>query len=476
MITFFENSIVNTVSMQSAEPSSKTGQPCPEFVELTSDDVRKLIEDEENKNTMKKTLSDVQKFERFLLNKGEKKAIYQIEPDLLDEYVANFILSVRKADGAEYEPTSIRNIVSSLDRKLKRHKYPFRLIAEQTNAFQLTRDALRAKTKSLKRLGKGNKPLKASPITDEEINMLYEKKILGPSSAASLPNTVWINNCIQFGLRGTKENHDLRWGDVELKTSSSGLEYLALNERQTKTRTGSNIKDIRDVTPKMFAMPEDIERCPVHAYKQYAVQRPTDFCTSDDPFYIAPRTSSQSHVYDHEKWFVKMKLGEKKLGGLLKKMASDGGLDSNKRITNHSTRKHLVQKLRDSGIAPTDMMQISGHKNIQSIMNYSEMSEEKHQQCSRILSKVRQQPTSTITGPESSVSQLDNVIDKENRQENLYLPHPRLPQMLENVQPPSSTTVNSISVVNDNISLNTQMNSLFAGAVLNIQHFNINMN
>ncbi|WAR30833.1 K1958-like protein [Mya arenaria] len=295
--TFFENSIVNTVSMQSAEPSSKTGQPCPEFVELTSDDVRKLIEDEENKNTMKKTLSDVQKFERFLLNK-----------DLLDEYVANYILSVRKADGAEYEPTSIRNIVSSLDRKLKRHKYPFRLIAEQTNAFQLTRDALRAKTKSLKRLGKGNKPLKASPITDEEINMLYEKKILGPSSAASLLNTVWINNCIQFGLRGTKENHDLRWGDVELKTSSSGLEYLAPNERQTKTRTGSNIKDVRDVTPKMFAMPEDIERCPVHAYKQYAVQRPTDFCTSDDPFYIAPRTSSQSHVYDHEKWFVKMKL------------------------------------------------------------------------------------------------------------------------------------------------------------------------
>ncbi|WAR26652.1 K1958-like protein [Mya arenaria] len=317
--TFFENSIVNTVSMQSAEPSSKTGQPCPEFVELTSDDERKLIEDEENKNTMKKTLSDVQKFERFLLNKGEKKAIYQIEPDLLDQYVANYILSVRKADGAEYEPTSIRNIVSSLDRKLKRHKYPFRLIAEQTNAFQLTRDALRAKTKSL-------------------------KKILGPSSAASLLNTVWINNCIQFGLRGTKENHDLRWGDVELKTSSSGLEYLALNERQTNTRTGSNIKDVRDVTPKMFAMPEDIERCPVHAYKQYAVQRPTDFCTSDDPFYIAPRTSSQSHVYDHEKWFVKMKLGEKKLGGLLKKMASDGGLDSNKRITNHSTRKHLIRQ------------------------------------------------------------------------------------------------------------------------------------
>ena len=59
---------------------------------------------------------------------------------------------------------------------------------------------------------------------------------------------------------------------------------------------------------------------------------------------------------------MKMTLGEKKIGGLLKAMAVDGGLDQNKRLTNHSTRKHLVQKLRDSGIAPTDIMQISGHK------------------------------------------------------------------------------------------------------------------
>ncbi|WAQ94495.1 LOW QUALITY PROTEIN: hypothetical protein MAR_006966 [Mya arenaria] len=245
--------------MQSAESSSKTCKPCPEFVELTSDDARNLIEDEEIKNTMQK---------HFQMSKN-LNAFYsiKIEPDLLDEYVANYILSVHKADGAEYEPSSIRYIVSSLDRKLKRHKYPFHLIAEQTNAFQLTRDALWAKTKFFKRLGKGNKPLKASPITDEEINMLYEKR---SSAQAVQHHSSTQYGSTTFGLRGTKENHDLRWernlneilnlewGDVELKTPSSGLEYLALNERQTKTRTGSNIKDVRDVTPKMFAMPEDI--------------------------------------------------------------------------------------------------------------------------------------------------------------------------------------------------------------------------
>jgi hypothetical protein len=101
-------------------------------------------------------------------------------------------------------------MVSSIDRKLRRHKYPHTIFSEQSNIFQLSRDALHAKQKSLKRLGKGNKPMKSSPISDQEINMLYEKGILGAGNAKALSNTIWINNCILFGLRGAKENYDLR--------------------------------------------------------------------------------------------------------------------------------------------------------------------------------------------------------------------------------------------------------------------------
>ncbi|WAR05924.1 hypothetical protein MAR_021293 [Mya arenaria] len=71
---------------------------------------------------MKKTLSDVQIFERFLPNKGEKKAIYQIEPDLLDEYVAYYILSVRKADGAEWGDVDLKTSSSGLEYLSARQK------------------------------------------------------------------------------------------------------------------------------------------------------------------------------------------------------------------------------------------------------------------------------------------------------------------------------------------------------------------
>ena len=50
-------------------------------------------------------------------------------------------------------------------------------------------------------------------------------------------NTVWLNNMIHFGLRGCKEQKELRWGDIVLKTDSDGKEYLEYFERQTKTRT-----------------------------------------------------------------------------------------------------------------------------------------------------------------------------------------------------------------------------------------------
>ena len=56
-----------------------------------------------------------------------------------------------------------------------------------------------------------------------------------------------------FGGRGVSEHNNLRWGDIKLKDSSDGTEYLEYNERQTKTRTGENIVDIRQIKPKMFA-------------------------------------------------------------------------------------------------------------------------------------------------------------------------------------------------------------------------------
>ena len=69
---------------------------------------------------------------------------------------------------------------------------------------------------------------------------------------------MWLNNLIHFGLRGCKEQEELRWGDVILKSDSDDNEYLEYFERQTKTRAGGDPRNQRAIKPRMYANNEAI--------------------------------------------------------------------------------------------------------------------------------------------------------------------------------------------------------------------------
>ena len=58
------------------------------------------------------------------------------------------------------------------------------IVLEQARKF------LEARSKQLKREGKGNKPNASEPLSDVEDNSLFEKKILGISNAEAWLNTV----------------------------------------------------------------------------------------------------------------------------------------------------------------------------------------------------------------------------------------------------------------------------------------------
>ena len=72
----------------------------------------------------------------------------------------------------------------------------------------------------------------------------------------------------------------------------------------------------------------------------------------------------------------------------MKKVKESGKLDINKRLTNHSARKYLLQQIRENNVEGTYNMQISGHTNVESINNYSTMSEERHKKISSIPSNT----------------------------------------------------------------------------------------
>ena len=123
----------------------------------------------------------------------------------------------------------MRSFISSFDRYLRKKGYPTTIIDGQE--FRLTRETLVAKQKELIKAGKGNKSKAARALTDNEVDILYGQNLLGLSSPESLLNTLWLNNTHHFGLRGCQEHRDMKWGDIQLKTSADGVEFLEYTER-----------------------------------------------------------------------------------------------------------------------------------------------------------------------------------------------------------------------------------------------------
>ena len=130
----------------------------------------------------------------------------------------------------------------------------------------------------------------------------------------------------------------------------------------------------------------DVTRCPVATYKKYAKVRPISYSEPFHPFYIA--THSQFCDADCEPgenctWFRSQPIGVNKLSSLMKKMSEQAEI---RHLTNHSARKHLVQKLNDAGVHPNQIMQVTGHRNIASINNYSTITVNQQKGISEILS------------------------------------------------------------------------------------------
>ena len=243
--------------------------------------VDNFIAEQENKATLQKTQRDVKLLQTFLGTRNELRKVEEIPALELNEYICEFIISVRTKDGKDYEPSSLRSLLASFERHLKKNSYSASIMNDLV--FEKTRKVLLSKQKELKKKGKGNRPNASITLTSDELNTLYETGLLGSRNPEALLNTLSLNSTIHFGLRGCKEHRGMCWGDVKLKEIADGKEYLEFNERQTKTRTSSDCHDIRAMPPKMFTT-DGSEKDPIVVYKLYARKRPEKMNEDDSPF------------------------------------------------------------------------------------------------------------------------------------------------------------------------------------------------
>ena len=330
-----ENLMLRGDSLNIANLAQAQEIPVPQaqnsrFVNSSIVDIDQFIANTENRNTKLKTTQDINLLQSYLATQGEFRGISSIPPNELCIYISGFLFSVRKKDGTEYEPVSLRAFISSFERQLRQSNYGHSIINDPV--FQKCREVLKAKTKDLKSQGKGNKPQAADTITDKEVDQLYAAKQLGADNPRSLQNSMWYIFSHQFGMRTGVEMHDLRWGDIEVGCDSDGTKFLIYKqERQTKTRTGLNPRDVRKLKPKAYETPEIPDRCPVALYELYSSKRPEEMKTPDSPFFL----SINSYPKKDGQYYKKCAMGINKIYAIMKDMKENAGIAPDKKLTNY---------------------------------------------------------------------------------------------------------------------------------------------
>ena len=152
-----------------------------DLIRFNEEETREFVKSLKNPNTLRKTNSDLAIVKDYLKELGEERLLQDIEPRNLDMLLARFMMNAKQKKGKDagknYQPDSISSIFTSLRRFLKENGY----ICDLKTAieFSHTRDVLSSKRKLLKQEGEGNRNNRAQPFSADQIEAMYNAKVLG---------------------------------------------------------------------------------------------------------------------------------------------------------------------------------------------------------------------------------------------------------------------------------------------------------
>lgn len=322
-------------------------------------------------------------------------------PATLVEVLKKFYVEVRKQDGSEYEPDSLKVMQAALERYLSTRKYPYSII--NSREFASSRAVLDAKAKHLRMNGYGKRQNRAQPYNSAEEESFWSSGLLGDHSGVALTNANFKNLSEHFGFRGRQDHYDAYVQDFEVACiqveGGEMAKCVRFNENPTKTRTGGLTVKHRKTPQEMWAT-DGGPRDPVRLFEEFVKRRPLEMRNSG-PLYLAIIQRPKTEV-----WYAKSRMGEHKLGSIMKTLAQTLRLDG-KRISNHSTRKSVVAKLKKAGQPRHKIIQITGHANESSLDDYDEIEENERRTLSHIISGYSGTHTNTAiaeTQPSSSSS------------------------------------------------------------------------
>ena len=216
----------------------------------------------------------------------------QLDKAELCFWLCRFILEVRKQGNppSEFPPETMYHIRCGIQRYLRRNGKPDIDILSDP-AFADFKSSLDAEMKRLQASGLGSTKRRAEPLSREDVELLWRKKLLGDATPQSLLDTVVFMNGLFFALRSGKEHRQLQFDPPQIKVVENDGErpYLIYTEDISKNRPGG-LKG-RKQKPKVViqhANEDNPQHCFVRIYKLYNRLCPID--RPADALYLQPLT------------------------------------------------------------------------------------------------------------------------------------------------------------------------------------------
>ena len=299
--------------------------------------------------------------------------------EMLNTWLAVYAVETRSKDGKSYSPTTIYSLLTGILRSMtvKNPLYP-NFLKQKDPRFVLLHRTLDNHFRDLREQGVGADSKRTPTITIEEEQVLWDKKILNPDTPRGLFRAVFYYNGKNFVLRGGQEHRDLMLSQVVRMKDPERYEYI---ENSSKNRAGG-MAQLRLSHKKVpiYANPIVGERCHVFLLDKYFSKLPK--CSKEKGFfYWKPLATLPGDPT--APWFGVTPVGRNVLAKVVSEMFQEAGVSERK--TNHSLRAAGVSQLFEAGVDEKVIQNRSGHRSIDALRMYENVTPVQQQAVSNIL-------------------------------------------------------------------------------------------
>ena len=285
-----------------------------------------------------------------------------------------FYAEARTKAGKPYSRTAMQSIRAALQRHIISPPYNRTISIVSDAEFKPANLVFNGRLKQNRAAGHDTTKHKDA-IEPGDIIKMYSSGTLSNKTPKALQYKVFFEISLHFARRAKEGLRELRKDSFEIKSDHTGTRFATIGYNEKSKKDHGEKKEFTEKEQRLYEQPDD-PRCPVKSLELYLDKLHPD---SND-FFQQARSGSSDEI-----WYNGRPIGTNTLAKFMPNISREASLS--RMYTNHCIRATSITVLSANGVDATDIIGVTGHKTIQSLLPYQrKVGDEKRRGMSNILS------------------------------------------------------------------------------------------